>query len=338
MSNDKPAKAQDVIKNLDEDFDGNSAKALEKLQHAADTAVQPKEFYEQLLGPDLYEFYFGGAVSEDINALMADCIDKTKWEALFEKFKNGKISAEDMAEVVMISHVQAVERSNPVSSPEEIIDRAFESKVKGKLGRKLISATINALSENNLLTAPKEAVTALIGYNLAKTDARAESNEEAKKILLPATLETAQGRKLKDSVDQAYEKFTDSLNIADNVRDISYDELLTRLADELDPYFGITHQIAFDIGWESISRLRPELGKCLAVYVAELDKAWTDTVASNMKQSDRHMTRYLVRDVAKSDTEKLDVIQNAFVAKYKKRFTDKTGFIKVLWDRENQTN
>ena len=266
---------------------------------------------------------------------MADCIDKSKWETLFQKFKDGKISAEDMAEVVMISHVQAVERSNPVSSPEEIIDRAFEAKIKGKLGRKLIASTVSALAENNLLAAPKEAVVALIGHTLAKSDVRAESNEEAKKILLPATVEE---KKITDSVDQAYDKFLDSLNVTDNVRDISFDELLARLSDELDPYFGITHQIAFDIGWESISRLKPELGKCLAVYVAELDRAWTDTVASNVKQSDRHMTRYLVRDVQKDDVQKMEAIQSALVAKYQKRFSEKTDFIKVLWQRENQTN
>lgn len=333
MSNGKISKTQEVIHEQDEHFDASNEKALERLQRLADNSVQPKEFYEQLLGKDLYEFYFGDAVSDDINALMADCIDKGKWEALFEKFKEGKISADDLAEVVMISHVHAVERSNPVSSPEEIIDRAFESKVKGKLGRKLIAATVNALAENNLLTAPKEAVTGLIGYTMAKSDVRSESNEQAKKVLLPATVHE---KKIRDSVDQAFDKFLDSLNVADNVRDITYDELLTRLADELDPYFGITHQVTFDLGWELISRIKPELGKCLAIYVAELDKAWTDSVASNIKQSDRHMTRYLIRDVKEGDTEKLDAVQNAIVAKYRQRFTEKTEFIKVLWEREGK--
>ena len=47
MSNGKVAKEQDVITNLDEQFDGNSQTALEKLQRVADTAVQPKEFLDQ---------------------------------------------------------------------------------------------------------------------------------------------------------------------------------------------------------------------------------------------------------------------------------------------------
>jgi len=334
MSNGKVTKPQELIQNQDEQLDASNQQALEKLQRLAENSVQPKEFYEQILGPDLYEFYFGEAVSEDINALMADCIDKGKWETLFGKFKDGKISAEDLAEVVMISHVHAVERSNPISSPEEIIDRAFESKVKGKLGRKLIASTVSALAENNLLTAPKEAVTALLSHTLAKADVRADSNTESKKVLLPATVEE---KKVTDSVDQAYDKFLDSLNVADNVRDISYDELMARLSDELDPYFGITHQIVFDIGWEQVSRLNAALGYSLAIYVAELDKVWTDTVASNLKQSDRHMTRYLVRDVKMGEVEKVDAIQQAVVAKYKQRFTEKTDFLKVLWERQSQT-
>ncbi len=331
MNSDNTSKRQELVSGQDEQHDGANVEALEKVQRLADGSIQPNEFYEQLLGPDLYEFYFGDRVSKEVADLMADCIDKSKWETLFDKFKEGKISSEDLTEVVMISHVHAVERSNPISSPEEIIDRAFESKVRGKLGRKLIAATVNALAQNNLLNAPKEAVRGLIDYTMAKSDLRAESDVSK---MLPATI---QEEKIRDSVEQAYDKFVDSLNVADNIRDITYDEILARLSDEMDPYFGITHQIVFDLGWELISRLKPELGKCVVVYVAELDRAWTDSVASNMKQSDRHMTRYLLRDVKQGDTEKVSAIQNAVAAKYRKRLTEKADFIQVLWERESKT-
>lgn len=322
----KEQEKSNVQAGLDHNYDASSQQALTLHQkNQENQQVQPEQFYKDLLGENVYEFYFGKDQSEDIRDLMADCVSQKKWDSFIEKHKAGEISSEDLRDMIMISHLHAIEGANPVSSAEEIMDRAVESKVRGKLGRKLIASTISTLSNANLLTAPKEAVTALLSHTLAKSDTRAETAEEVK--LLPTIAENP----LKDVADESYAEFLNSMNVADLVRDITVEELLARLENEEDPYFGITHQITFDLGWESVSRKSTE--KCLALYVCELDKAWTDSLESNVKQSDRHISRYLVRDVKKGEIEKIHAIRDALVKKYASRLNEKIDFFEYIWKR-----
>jgi hypothetical protein len=322
MSNDFNVKTQE---NSDSQFDGNNTDNVKALQSILQTTENPNQVIRSLVGDTVYDFYFGEDNSKDVANLMSDCISKDKWGEFLDKFKNGEVSKDDMVDVVLLSHLHAVERANPVSSPEEIVDRAFESKLKGKLGRKLIANTISTLSEAKLLNAPEEAVQALLSFEINKSDARAE--DQAK--LLPAI-----GEQVKEAVDKSYESFLNSFNVYDNIRDITVEELLGRLDNQEDPYFGITHHIIFDMGWESISRNKPN-EKCLSIYVCELDKAWTDSMESNVKQSDRHMTRYLVRDVQKGDIETINTIKNKIFEVYTNRIQEKIDFFNVIWNREN---
>jgi len=321
MSNDFSTKTQEIF---DNQFDGNNAESVKDLQSILQTTENPNQVIRSLVGDTVYDFYFGEDNSKDVANLMSDCISKDKWGEFLDKFKNGEVTKEDMVDVVLLSHLHAVERANPVSSPEEIVDRAFETKLKGKLGRKLIANTISTLSEANLLTAPKEAVQALINYEINKSDVRSEATN-----LLPAL-----GENIKEVADKSYESFLKSFNIADNVRDITVEELLGRMDNSEDPYFGITHHIIFDMGWESISRNKPK-EKCLSIYVCELDKAWSDSMESNVKQSDRHMTRYLVRDVEKGDMDTINKIKSKIFEIYSNRLQEKIDFFAVIWNREN---
>jgi hypothetical protein len=321
MSNDFSTKTQEIF---DNQFDGNNAESVKDLQNILQTTESPNQVIRSLVGETVYEFYFGEDNSKDVANLMSDCISKDKWGDFLDKFKNGEVTKEDMVDVVLLSHLHAVERANPVSSPEEIVDRAFETKLKGKLGRKLIANTISTLSEANLLTAPKEAVQALINYEINKSDVRAESTN-----FLPAL-----GEDIKKVADKSYESFLKSFNVTDNVRDITVEELLGRMDNSEDPYFGITHHIIFDMGWESISRNKPK-EKCLSIYVCELDKAWSDSMESNVKQSDRHMTRYLVRDIEKGDMDTINKIKSKIFEIYSNRIQEKIDFFTVIWNREN---
>lgn len=324
MSNNFDSKTQE---NLPESsLDGSNPENLQSLQTLIQTSEDPNALARSLLGDTVYDFYFGEDRGKEVNNLLADCISKEKWSDFLEKYKNGEVSQEDMVDVVLLSHLHAVERSNPVSSPEEIVDRAFESKMKGKLGRKLIASTISTLSEANLLTAPKEAVQALLSYEINKSDVRANTSEQTK--YLPTVAQD-----VKDAAEKSYDAFINSFNVADAIRDITSEELLGRLENAEDAYFGITHHIIFDMGWESVSRSRPQ-EKCLAVYVCELDKAWTDTVESSVKQSDRHMTRYLVRDVKRGDLETIGKIRDKIVEVYRNRIQEKVDFFNIIWTRE----
>lgn len=300
----------------------DEATLLAKLEEDMNKGENPLDFYRTLLGADLFEFYFGDN-GKDVNAILSDSVSENKWGTLLEKHKEGKITSEDLVDVIKLSHLQAVEKSNPFSTPEEIIDRSFESKLKGKIGKKLIASTISALSDKNLLTAPKEAVIALVNYEAAKNDSRLTPKDDQK--FLPA-------EQLKEVADEAHKRFTDSLTVSDLVRDITTEELLGRLSDQEDPYFGITHQIVFDMGWEKPSRDESKKEKYLSIYVCELDKAWTDTVASNLKESERRVTRYIVRDVKEGDLGTVNKIRDKIIQTYCQRFQEKIDyFVAKVW-------
>lgn len=302
----------------------NEQQIVAKLREAA-LDGKPNDFTRTIIGDDLFEFYFGDN-GKDINKLLADSYSEQKWETLLEKHKAGKITTEELVDVIKISHVHADERANPVSTAEEVVDRAFEGKLKGRIGQKIITSTINALSEQNLLNAPKEAVQAFISYQSAVTDTRAEPKEDQK--FLPSEIT----HKVHEAAKDAYSKFQDSLNVSDLIRDITSEELIGRLNDENDPYFGITHQIIFDIGWEKKSREDDSVEKFLSIYVCELDKAWTDSISSNLKESDRRVSRYIVSDVKAGDLETVNKIRDKIIQVYCNRFQEKIEFfIKKVW-------
>lgn len=325
MNNDSKNKLQADSEN-DITYDGSNALSISNFRDNLPENNHMDEYRKQL-GKDVFDFYFEQDVKGDIRELLSDCISKEKWGVILEKYKEGAVDKDELVDILLLSHLHAVERENPIASAEEIMDRAFETKMKGKLGRKLISATISSLSEAQLLTAPKEAVQALLFHTASKEDVRAETEEDRK--LLPAQAETEQ---LKAVSESAYNSFLNSLNVEDLIRDIGFDELLARIDDEEDPYFGITHQIVFDIGWELVSRKSKE--KKLSLYVSELDKAWTDTLESNVKVSDRHVTRYLISDVKEGEVEKINRIKDALVKKYSGRLEEKIGFFNVIWTRD----
>ena len=284
-----------------------------------------KAIDKTLIGEHIYDFYFNQAVTNDINTLLSDCVSREHWGAILEKYKNGVLDTDDLTDILLISHLQV--GGNDLATPEEIVDRAFETKFKGKLGRKLIANTIHALSDAKLLKAPEQAVLALVNQTLAKSDQRAIPENQ-----LALTEHKEAAHQIQAVSEKAFDEFTASLNITDQVRDITYDDFLKALADESNPYFDFAVQMCFDMGWEKPTRTTNE-PKCLALYFFELDKAWTDTADHNVKQADRHVARWLLRDVKVGEIEKVQRVKDALVAKFRARLEDKIAFMQVLWQR-----
>ena len=285
-----------------------------------------KEIDKTLIGEDVYDFYFGGAVTKDIKSLLSDCVSRETWGALLEKYRDGKIDTDELTDVLLISHLHV--GGNDLSTPEEIVDRAFETKFKGKLGRKLIANTIHALSKAQLLKAPENAVKALLGTTLAQSDHR-HTPEQAVALSHSDQQTSIQ---IKDAATSAYEGFLTSLNVTDQVRDITLEQFLKDASDENNPYFDFATQMCFDIGWERPSKTGNE-SKCLALYFFELDKAWTDTTETNIKEADRHVSRWLIRDIKVGDKEKIESVKVLLASKFKNRLEEKLEFIHVMWDR-----
>lgn len=321
MSSENGQKAQGEIGG-DSMYDGSSETALQQV--VADAAQLKVD--KTLLGENLYEFWFGKDSESDIREVLGDCISRSKWESLLNRFKDGSIGTDEVIDALLLSHMTVLneETQNPFATAEEIMDRALESKFKGKLGRKLISNTIDALAESKLLTANPEALKALVDQSLTKSDTRVE---EKNQLLIPDLKQA-----MPALVDNAFDKYLKSVAVADMIRDITSEELVARLSDADDAYFSPVHHLVFDLGWEAPSRIRPD-EKCLAVYVAELDRAWVDEAASNVKTSDRRITRYLVRDIKRGETEKLDRVLSALMLAYKGRLEEKATFVTVLWER-----
>jgi hypothetical protein len=323
MSNENDVKAQEVIGGQDNLYDGSDTTAVQRIaENAASLKVD-----KNLIGDNLYEFWFGPDSEKDIREILSDCISRTKWDGLLTKFKEGKVTSDEVIDALLLSHLNVLneETQNPFATTEEIVDRALESKIKGKLGRKLIANTIDALAESNLIAANPEAIKLLVEQSLTKTDLRVE--EKQNQLLIPDLKQAVPAL-----VDNAFDKYMKSIAVSDLIRDITADELITRLADPDDAYFSPVHHLVFDIGWEAPSRLKAD-EKCLSLYVAELDRAWVDEAASNVKTSDRRITRYLVRDVGRSNTEMLDKVVAALKAAYENRLHEKSDFVKVLWTR-----
>jgi hypothetical protein len=319
MNNGNNENLQDV--NSDKLYDGNDITAIQKIaQDAANLKVD-----KNLIGDNLYEFWFSPDSEKDVREILADCISRSKWDALLSKYKEGKISSDEVIDALLLSHLNVLneETQNPFATTEEIVDRALESKIKGKLGRKLIANTIDALAESNLIAANPEAVKLLVDQSLTKSDHRVEE----KQLLLP-DLQQA----MPALVDKTIEKYMKSIAVSDLIRDITSEELIARLADADDAYFSPVHHLVFDMGWEAPSRLKAD-EKCLSLYVAELDRAWVDEASSNLKTSDRRITRYLVRDVKRGDVSTLEKIKDSLSAAYSNRLEEKANFTKTLWER-----
>lgn len=324
MSSENEQKAQGEIGGNETMFDGSNNTAI---QVAANDATQLK-VDKSLLGENLYEFWFGPDAEKDIREVLGDCISRTKWEGLLTKFREGSVSSDEVIDALLLSHMTVLneETQNPFATSEEIMDRAIESKFKGKLGRKLIANTIDALAESKLLTTNPDALKALVDQSITKSDERVDSQKQ-NQLLIPDLKQA-----MPAIVDHAFEKYMKSIAVADQIRDISSGELVARLSEPEDPYFSPVHHLVFDIGWEAPSRLKAE-ERCLALYVAELDRAWVDEASSNVKTSDRRITRYLVRDLKRGETEKLDKVLTALMTAYKGRLEEKATFITVLWER-----
>lgn len=323
MSNENEVKPQEVISGSDNLYDGSDTKAIQRIaENAANLKVD-----KNLIGDNLYEFWFGPDSEKDIREILSDCISRNKWDGLLTKFKEGKVSSDEVIDALLLSHLNVLneETQNPFATTEEIVDRALESKIKGKLGRKLIANTIDALAESNLIAANPEAIKLLVDQSLTKSDSRVEEKET--QLLIPDLKQA-----LPALVDNAFDKYMKSVAVSDLIRDITAQELITRLSDPDDAYFSPVHHLVFDIGWEAPSRLKAD-EKCLSLYVAELDRAWVDEAASNLKTSDRRITRYLVRDVGRDNTEMLDQVVLALRLAYENRLKEKYDFIKVLWTR-----
>lgn len=323
MSNENDVKAQDVIGGQDELYDGSSSSAIQRIAESAANLKVDKN----LIGDNLYEFWFGPDSEKDIREILSDCISRQKWDGLLTKFKDGKVTSDEVIDALLLSHLNVLneETQNPFATTEEIVDRALESKIKGKLGRKLIANTIDALAESNLIAANPEAIKLLVDQSITKSDPRVE--EKQTQLLAPDLKQAVPAL-----VDNAFDKYMKSIAVSDLIRDITTEELITRLNDPDDAYFSPVHHLVFDIGWEAPSRLKAD-EKCLSLYVAELDRAWVDESASNVKTSDRRITRYLVRNLGKDNTEMLEKVISSLKAAYDNRLKEKSDFIKVLWSR-----
>jgi len=308
--------------NVDNLYDGNEIRAVQKI---AQESVNKISVDKNLIGDNLYEFWFSPDSEKDVREILADCISRTKWDSLLSKYKDGSVSSDEVIDALLLSHLTVLneETQNPFATTEEIVDRALESKIKGKLGRKLIANTIDTLAESNLLNANPEALKLLVDQSLTKSDARVEE----KQLLIPELKEA-----MPALVDNSFNKYLNSIAVADVIRDITSEELISRLSDQDDSYFSPVHHLVFDLGWEAPSRLKAD-EKCLSLYVAELDRAWVDESASNIKTSDRRITRYLVRDVKRGDVDVLGKITDALNEAYRNRLLEKSNFTKVLWER-----
>lgn len=324
MSNENEQKAQGEIGGNESMYDGSNPTALQQITNDATQLKVDKT----LLGENLYEFWFGKDAETDIREVLGDCISRSKWGSLLERFKEGTISSDEVIDALLLSHMTVLneETQNPFASSEEIMERAIETKFRGKMGRKLIANTIDALAESKLLTANPEALKALVDKSITMSDDRVEEQKQ-NQLLIPDLKQA-----MPALVDKAFDKYLNSLAVADQVRDITAEELVARLSNADDAYFSPVHHLVFDIGWEAPSRLKAE-DRCLALYVAELDRAWVDEASSNVKNSDRRITRYLVRDVKRGETEKLDQILTALMVAYKGRLEEKATFVTVLWQR-----
>jgi hypothetical protein len=324
MGNENEQKVQGEIGGNETNYDGSDTTALQRIVNDATQLKVDKT----LLGDNLYEFWFGKDAETDIREVLGDCISRSKWESLLTKYKDGVISSDEMIDALLLSHMTVLneETQNPFASAEEIMERAIESKFRGKMGRKLIANTIDALAETKLLAANPEAIKALVDQSITKSDDRTEEQKQ-NQLLIPDLKQA-----MPALVDNAFDKYMKSFAVADQIRDITVTELVARLSDADDAYFSPVHHLVFDIGWEAPSRLKAD-EKCLALYVAELDRAWVDEASSNVKTSDRRITRYLVRDIKRGETEKLDQILTALMMAYKGRLEEKATFVTVLWGR-----
>jgi len=234
--------------------------------------------------------------------LLGDMTSRQGWRRLAALAKAGKVTGDDLADFMMVSHVRVMPEHETGLDAQKVLDRMVARNMKGKIGKQMIAGFVNALSNNNLLPQFTENVKMLSGES---------GQPESEVKVTPDKLAEEAMEFLQDSV--GYDV------IEDRVIDISLEEVLNCLEQALDfesdneellmrnPFLPHIYHI-FDAS-RHIQIREDKKYRIVRLYVIALGKASgnvSNTYLKSVSEESRSVFKYFIYDdVSDEDWNKI---------------------------------
>lgn len=202
-------------------------------------------------------------VKVNLEKITADFKDLDLWSDVLKKYKNGDIDERDLVDYIALSHLAVDPRE---IEPVKVLQRQVENGLKSRVGVKYI---------RNLLGVTQKALTNSVG---ALCEVLALEDPSKAQLLLGASQETIEGTlketalvPVSETVKEALQTFEETIwdeqsvenlvsqmfagdIIYDKQFDLTYEELLNKLADPDDYEFDSVRSIIVDAGMEQVNK------------------------------------------------------------------------------------
>lgn len=197
----------------------------------------------------------------DLMKITSNLMDTDAWDGLLEKYKSGEIRVEEMRDFIILSHVAVTTEADPVA----VVDRQVRDALKSRAGVKLVGTMVErfntVLSEgmaalSEVLPLEYKPQVKLLSDGGAKTEADPEAPEQGDTAV--AVFEQRQHGSLEivtdDMKEQVIREFFAGDIIYDRAIPVSYEELVTKLANPDDYEFDTVRATILDAGMEQVDK------------------------------------------------------------------------------------
>jgi hypothetical protein len=302
MTDEKEATRQKILKKLSETPDPNNVIAVS-------TKSMKEEYLEKVgdsFSEEAKELWFPSAdVKVNLEKITADLRDTDHWKSLFKELREGKISDDDMADYVVLSHLSISDEPNPL----DVHYRQVEDGLKSRIGAKLLGKMVEAT--NLLVKSNAEAIMEALplehkpDIKLLTTAEEVEGKHEAVLKQSPEMKQLAtmldQDFLGKDYQERMVREFFAGDILYDQVTDLTFEKLLEKLSDPDDYEFDNARNIIVDAGMEQLNKaaLRTEYdldtgNKTFVVYTVRLANIFDGFGGTH--SDDRGVVKYRCKD------------------------------------------
>ena len=244
----------------------NRKRILEKLKSipkdGSVVSVWVEDFKEQFLKNVDFEltesvknlWFPNEEVKVNVEKITSDFRDTDLWEDILHKYKEGLIEDKDMVDYIVLSHIAVDPRE---VEPARVLSRQIESGLKSRVGVKVIKRLIEATNDtlkNSLgalceaLELPAQTEVKLLGSGISEDISDNEVIPENKEVK-NALASVGENDNL-FSEEEVVKQFFAGDIIYDKLIEVSYEELLDKLADIDDYEFDSVRTLILDAGME----------------------------------------------------------------------------------------
>ncbi len=291
--------------------------------------------------------------SEDVRInlekITSDFRDTDYWGSLLQKYKDGAVEEKDMVDYIIMSHI-SVDPSEV--TPTQVLNREVENGLKSRVGvkyLKLLTDTTNRVLKRNLgamgeyLGLPESTPMQLLSTGVGVEEAHnqlalIEPNAEVQKAL-----QAVEDVFTPKDEEQLVREFFAGDMIYDKLIDITYEELVDKLADFDDYEFDSTRTLIVDAGMEqqgkAVKRQEYELNPDnlnFSLYIVWLSNIFDGFGGTH--SDDRGMHKYRIPN--EITEEQFFTLMQLVKNRYDKYIEGRIEFsqLRMLWKTHKEIN